>query len=85
MGSGSTLPHSPVPVPVPLQLLQLLPVLEDSTDELGEEPLHVAARAGAEPLQEAEVAPMGRHQQRHVGQVPGGFHGDGWASMAEGG
>lgn len=82
-GSGSALLHSPLPdaLPIPFQLPYFVPMLKDSSDELGEESLHETTRAGPKPFQEANMSPMGCDQQCHVGQVPGGLHGNGWTTI----
>ena len=71
-GSGTHL------LPPATGLHQLLCVLEARLHELAGQPVHVALAPGQQALQEAQVAPMGRHQEGDVGQVLHRRHGEAW-------
>lgn len=70
-------PHAAGPVPCPQAAAQLLAVLEGGRDELGEDTVHVALVPWEEPLQEADVPAVHRHQHRHRGEAPHRGQGDG--------
>ena len=65
-------------------LPQLLRVLEARLHELASQPVHVALSPGQQALQEAQVAPVGRHQQGDVGQVLHRRHGEAYERRGDG-